>query len=83
MSGWQPVAIVLVTTLVPLALVIARRSRASGVVAASLAGTNAVLGLLVIAVGTHRQPFAALAVVLAIVGLISSLAAARYLEERG
>jgi multisubunit Na+/H+ antiporter MnhF subunit len=50
-------------------------------VAFELAGALAAVALLLLAEGFHRQPFADLAVVLAGLGFVGSVAFARFLER--
>jgi multicomponent Na+:H+ antiporter subunit F len=52
-----------------------------GLVALNLAGTIVTLVLLLLAEGTHRQPFFDLAVVSAVLSFAGGLAFARFLER--
>ena len=83
MNPFIVAAIVLVAAAVPLGWVAARGSAGSGIVASELAGTLVSLALLALAKGIERQPFASLALVLAVCGFAGSLAFARFLELGG
>ena len=50
-------------------------------VALQVAGTNAALVLLLVAEGIQRQPFADLALVLALMSFVGSLAFAHFMER--
>ncbi len=53
-----------------------------GLVALEVAGTTATAVLLLLAEGLHRQPFADLALIFAVLSFVGSLAFARLLERR-
>jgi multisubunit Na+/H+ antiporter MnhF subunit len=53
-----------------------------GLVALQLAGEIAALVLLLLAEGFQRQPFADLALILAVLSLVGSLVFMRFMEER-
>ena len=80
MNGWLWAATVLVVALVPLAVLCARLPAPEGIVAGEAAGVDATLALLLIAQGTHRQPFGDLALVLAVVAFVGSIAYLRFVE---
>ena len=80
MNGWLWGATVLVAALVPLAVLCVRLPAPEGVVAIEAAGVDAVLALLLIAQGTDRQPFGDLALVLAVVSFVGSIAYLRFVE---
>jgi len=82
MSEWQIAAAVLSAALVPCGWVCLRGSFADGVVAVQLAGTVAALALLVLAEGERRQPFADLALVLAVLSFAGTLIFLRFLERQ-
>jgi multisubunit Na+/H+ antiporter MnhF subunit len=79
-NGWLWAAAVLVAALVPLTIVCVRLPAPEGVVAIEAAGVDAALALLLIAQGTDRQPFGDLALVLAVVSFIGSIAYLRFVE---
>jgi multisubunit Na+/H+ antiporter MnhF subunit len=80
-NGWLWIAAGLVAALVPLAFVAVRGSVADGLVALELAGTLTCGALLLISEGTNRQPFADLAVVLAVMSVVGGVAFLRFLER--
>jgi multisubunit Na+/H+ antiporter MnhF subunit len=80
-NAWLWAAAVLTAALVPLALVVGRAPRGGGLVAMNAAGTDAVLVLLLLAEGTDSQSFADLALVLAVMTFIGSVAFLRFLER--
>jgi multicomponent Na+:H+ antiporter subunit F len=81
MNEWQVAAAALVAALGPCGWLCLRRSFAEGLVAVQLAGTLASLAILVIAEGEARQPFADLALVLAVLSFAGTLLFARFLED--
>ena len=81
MNAFQIAAAVLIAGLVPCGYVCMRGSFAEGVVGVQLAGTVAALALLALAQSEHRQPFADLALVLAVLSFAGTLLFARFLEE--
>ncbi|HEY5427480.1 MAG TPA: MrpF/PhaF family protein [Solirubrobacteraceae bacterium] len=82
MNEWTLAAVVLlIGGLAPLGLVCALSEAMEGVVALSLAGVIATLVLLLLAEGFHRQPFVDLAVALAVMSFIGSVAFVRFLER--
>lgn len=80
MNGWLWAAAVLVAVLVPLAVLCTRLPAPEGVVGLEAAGIDAVLALLLVAQGTNRQPFGDLALVLAVVSFVGSIAYLRFVE---
>jgi multicomponent Na+:H+ antiporter subunit F len=82
MNGWVLAAIVLVLGgLVPCLVVSFRASEMEGLVALELAGVISVLVLLLLAEGFQRQPFVDLALVLAVLSFVGTLAFVRYMER--
>jgi multisubunit Na+/H+ antiporter MnhF subunit len=81
MNEWLWAAAALAAALLPLAWVCARRPPTEGIVAVEAAGTDAVLVLLLVAEGTHRQPFGDLAIVLAAASFAGVLAFLRLIER--
>ncbi len=82
MNEWILAAVVLlIGGTVPLGLVCLLGDAMEGVVALSLAGVIAALVLLLLAEGFHRQPFVDLALALAVMSFIGSLAFIRFLER--
>jgi multisubunit Na+/H+ antiporter MnhF subunit len=79
-NGWLWAAAVLVAALVPLGVLCVRLPAPDGIVAIEAAGVDAVLALLLIAQGTDRQPFGDLALVLAVVSFVGSIAYLRFVE---
>jgi multisubunit Na+/H+ antiporter MnhF subunit len=76
---WLWTAAVLAVPLAGLAVVAARLPPLEGVVALEAAGVDAVLILLALAEGTRRQPFADLAIVLALMSFVGGIAFVRFL----
>ena len=81
MNEWQIAAAVLIAALVPCGWVCLRRSFAEGLVALQLAGILASLTVLLLAEAEGREPFADLALVLAVLSFAGTLLFARFLEE--
>ena len=82
MNGWVLAAIVLVLGgLVPCLAVSLTASVMEGLVALELAGVISVLVLLLLAEGFQRQPFVDLALVLAVLSFVGTLAFVRYMER--
>jgi multisubunit Na+/H+ antiporter MnhF subunit len=79
-NGWLWAAAVLVAALVPLTVVCVRLPAPDGLIAVEAAAVDAVLALLLIAQGTDRQPFGDLALVLAVVSFVGSVAYLRFVE---
>lgn len=81
MNEWVIAAVVLlIAGTLPLGLTCLLSDAIEGVVALSLTGVIATLVLLLLAEGFHRQPFVDLAVALAVMSLIGSIAFVRFLE---
>lgn len=80
MNGWLWAATVLAGALVPLVVLCLRLPAPDGVIAVEAAGADATLALLMVAEGTDRQPFADLALVLAVVSFIGAIAYLRFVE---
>jgi multisubunit Na+/H+ antiporter MnhF subunit len=74
-------AAVLLGALAPLLVFCVRASVPAGLVALNLASTIVTLVLLLLAEGTHRQPFFDLALVSAVLSFAGGLAFARFLER--
>jgi multicomponent Na+:H+ antiporter subunit F len=81
-NEWLLAALVLTAALVPLTALCARGEPMEGLVGLELAGVIGAVVLLLVAEGTHRQPFADLAIVAAVLSFAGSLAYARFLERR-
>jgi multisubunit Na+/H+ antiporter MnhF subunit len=80
MNEWELAAIVLMAALVPCVGVCAFASAAAALAAHAVASTHATTTLIVLSEGFHRQPFVDLAVVLAVLSVVGSLAFARLME---
>ncbi|MGH2869830.1 MAG: MrpF/PhaF family protein [Solirubrobacteraceae bacterium] len=81
MNGWVIAAVVLlIAGPFPLGLTCLLSDAIEGLVALSLTGVIATLVLLLLAEGFHRQPFVDLAVALAVMSFIGSVAFVRFLE---
>ena len=83
MNGWLWAAAVLAAGLIPLLGVAALRGTLHGVVAAQAAGVDAALAVLLVAEGTKSQSFASLALVLAALSFVGSIAFIRFLALLG
>jgi multisubunit Na+/H+ antiporter MnhF subunit len=77
-NAWLWAAAVLTAGLTALVAVAIRRPLLEGLVALEAAGIDAVLVMLLIAEGTRRQPFADLALVLAVTSLAGTIAFLRF-----
>jgi multisubunit Na+/H+ antiporter MnhF subunit len=80
-NAWLIGALALLPGLVACIWVCARSDAVAGLAALELAGTLSTVELILLAEGIHRQPFIDLALVLALMSLIGSLAFARLLER--
>jgi multicomponent Na+:H+ antiporter subunit F len=80
-TGWLIAGAILLAACIPLLWVCLKRSIFEALVALELAGTITTLVLLIIAQGTHRQPFFDLALVSALLSFGGGLAFARFLER--
>lgn len=81
MNAWIACAIALLPALLACGIVATFARVLSGLIALELAGVLSAVELMLLAEGTHRQPFIDLALVLAVMALIGSLAFARLLER--
>lgn len=81
MNAWLIAATVMLFGLGPCIWVVMRGSRISALVALELASTLTTLTLLLIAQGLHRDPFADLALVSALLSFAGSLTFVRFLER--
>jgi multicomponent Na+:H+ antiporter subunit F len=79
---WILAALLLLPALAACGLVCVRSQVLDSLVALELAGVLSTVELMLLAQGTHRQPFIDLALVLAVMAFIGSLAFARLLERR-
>jgi multicomponent Na+:H+ antiporter subunit F len=78
MNAWLWAAAALTAAIAAPLWVAIRRPLLDGIVALQAAGANATLVLLLIAVGTKREPFGDLALVLAITSFAGGLAFLRF-----
>ncbi len=81
MNEWEIAAAVLAGALLPCLAVCALAGVADGLVAMELAGTIVATVLMLLAEGLQRQPFIDLALTLAILAILATLAIARLLEH--
>lgn len=82
MNEWVLAAIVLVLGgILPCLVVSVRASAMEGLVALEMAGVIAVLVLLLLAEGFQRQPFVDLALALALLSFVGTLAFVRFMER--
>lgn len=81
MNEWEILAAVLAAALVPCLGVAAWASVAGALVALEIAGTLASTALMALAEGLQRQPFVDLALVLAFLSIVGTLAIARLIER--
>jgi multisubunit Na+/H+ antiporter MnhF subunit len=82
MNGWLVAVVALVALIGVLGIFCALADAADGLVALEVAGIQATLALLLLAEGMHRQPFADLALVFAVMSFIGTLAFVFALERR-
>ncbi|HKH41850.1 MAG TPA: monovalent cation/H+ antiporter complex subunit F [Solirubrobacterales bacterium] len=82
MNGWQLAAAALTAALVPCGWVCLRRSFAEGLVAIQVAAAMSALALLTLAEAEGREPFANLALVLAVLSFAGTLVFLRFLERQ-
>jgi multisubunit Na+/H+ antiporter MnhF subunit len=80
MNEWEIAAIVLTAAIAPCVLVCVFASAGAALAALEVASTLATTALIVLAEAYHRQPFIDLAVVLAVLSVVGSLAFARLME---
>ncbi len=81
MNEWFVAALVLLVALVPLGVVCVWSSALDGLVALQVGGTTAAFVLLLVAEGMQRQPFADLALIMAVLSFVGSLGFAYFLER--
>jgi multicomponent Na+:H+ antiporter subunit F len=81
MNAWIWSGVALLPGLLACGLVAARGGVLSALVALELAGVLSAVELMVLAEATHRQPFIDLALTLAVMSFVGSLAFARLLER--
>jgi multisubunit Na+/H+ antiporter MnhF subunit len=82
MNLWLSASLVLVCGFIPCIWVAVRSDLGSGLAALSVAGVIAVVVLITLTVAFARPPFIQLALVLAVMAMIGSLAFVRYVERR-
>ena len=83
MNEWILAAVVLlIGGIIPCLVVCVRAPAMEGLVALQLAGEIVALVLLLLAEGFQRQPFADLALILAVLSFVGSLVFMRFMEER-
>jgi multicomponent Na+:H+ antiporter subunit F len=80
MNEWEIAAMVLLAALVPCVAVCVFATAADALAALEVASTLATTALIVLSEGFHRQPFVDLALVLAVLSVVGSLAFARLME---
>ena len=83
MNQWLWAAAALTVGLAALVVVALRGRRIDGVIALEAAGANAALIMLLLSEGTRRQPFADLAIVLAVMSFAGSIVFLRFLDRDG
>lgn len=81
MNAWLLAALVLLPGLLACGVVCFRCDALSGLVALQLASAITVAELMLLSEGTGREPFIDLAIVLAVMGFVGSLAFARLMER--
>lgn len=81
MNVWLIAALALLPVLLVCGLVCFLSAALTGLVAMELASAISVVELMLLSEGTHRQPFIDLALVLAAMGFVGSLAFARLMEH--
>ena len=81
MNVWLAAALALLAVPLACGFVCFRGAALSGLVALELASTTTTVELMLLAEGLHRQPFMDLALVLAVMGFVGSLAFARLMEH--
>lgn len=82
MSAWTIGAIALFALLAPCLIVCVTKEIVDALIGLELAGTIGAIELVVLSEAFHRQPFVDLALILAVLTFIGSLAFARLLERR-
>lgn len=81
MNRWEVAAVVVIAAGIPCLGVCLLAGAGSALAAVEVASTLAVAALMLLAEGTHREPFIDLALVLAVVSSVGSLTYARMLEH--
>jgi multisubunit Na+/H+ antiporter MnhF subunit len=81
MNQWEIAALVVIVAGIPCLGVCLFADAAGALAAIAVASTLTVTALMLLAEGTHRQPFIDLALVLAVVSSVGSLTYARMLER--
>lgn len=81
MNVWLIAALALLPGLLACGVACFYFAALSGLVAMGLASAIAVVELMLFSQGTHREPFIDLALVLAVMGFVGSLAFARLMEH--
>jgi multisubunit Na+/H+ antiporter MnhF subunit len=81
MNEWELVAVVLIAALIPCLAICALAGATHALAAFEVASTLTTTVLMLLSEGFHRQPFIDLAVVLAVVSIVGSLAFARLMEQ--
>ncbi len=81
MNVWLIAALALLPVLFVCGLACFLSGALTGLVAMELASATCVVELMLFSEGTHRQPFIDLALVLAVMGFVGSLAFARLMEH--
>jgi multisubunit Na+/H+ antiporter MnhF subunit len=81
MNEWLIAALVLLVAMLPLIVVCVVATAIDGLVALQVAGTNAALILFLLSEGIHREGFADLAIVLALLSFGGSLGFSYFLER--
>jgi multisubunit Na+/H+ antiporter MnhF subunit len=79
-NEWEIAAVVLIGAIVPCTAVCVFATAAAALAALEVASTVAATVLIVLAEAFHRQPFVDLAVVMAVLSVVGSLAFARLME---
>jgi multisubunit Na+/H+ antiporter MnhF subunit len=81
MNEWLIASLVLLVAMAPLMAVCVFSTAVDGLVALQVAGTNAAFILLLLSEGIRREPFADLALVLALISFVGSLAFSYFIER--
>jgi multicomponent Na+:H+ antiporter subunit F len=82
MNAWLVTALIVLMTMLPLAVATLRRPAIEGLPALQVAGVNASLAFMMLAVGMGRQLFVDLALVTAVLSFAGSVAFAAVLERQ-
>jgi multisubunit Na+/H+ antiporter MnhF subunit len=81
MNEWEIAALVLTAAIVPCVGICMFASAISALAVVEVVSTLATTALLALSEGFHRQPFADLAIIMAVLSVIGALAFARLMEE--